>query len=189
MHHVKIKSQVLSVSYREHYHKWRSCRRCSIGCYRDKIALVSGRIPAHVLFIGEAPGMAEDVLGRPFVGPAGQLLNRWIDHSGMYPYAITNLVACRPTDCIGGDNRQPTPLEISHCHARLLELFYMVQPKLIVAVGRVAENNLLTREATAMQATIAAIKHPAYVLRCGGEDSNADKTERKRLQIIVERYL
>lgn len=188
MGHVHIGNSILRWTYREHYNKWHGCERCDIASHRNKAVLVRGHLPASVLFIGEGPGKAEDALGTPFIGPAGRLLDKWIDYSGTYTYAITNLVACRPTNCVGGANRQPSEDEVRHCHERLIEVFYMAMPKLVIAVGRVAENNLLelTREILPLKITMVAILHPAYVLRAG---DSVDSVERERLRKSIEEYL
>lgn len=84
--------------FQRHKAKWIDCQRCSLCERRKHVVLVRGKIPAPVLFIGEAPGASEDVLGRPFVGPAGKLLDHIIEKGidGQYDYAITNLVGCIP---------------------------------------------------------------------------------------------
>lgn len=190
---MKIAGKNLKADYRNHVLRWRVCIKCDMARFRDKIVLGRGRLPCDVLFIGEAPGLSEDTIGEPFVGRAGQLLEKWIDAAliscGRFDAAITNVVACRPTEYVGGDNRKPTPLECSNCKPRLLEMLYMAQPKLIVALGKTAENYLLKsgilREAMALSAKVVALRHPAYVLRHGGDGSDTNVVERERLRRYI----
>ena len=99
-----------------------------------------GNPDAEIMFIGEAPGRQEELVGRPFVGAAGRLLNRLlkvidIKREDVY---ITNLVKCRPPK-----NRDPLPEEIEACSGWLNEQIGSVRPKLIVLLGRFATNRFL----------------------------------------------
>lgn len=190
---MKCIGKTLRQNWRDHRNRWLACQRCEFAKFRDRLVLGRGKLPADVLFIGEAPGKSEDTIGAPFVGPAGKLLQQWIDTSiqrvSAYDYAITNLVACRPTDRVGGNNRTPSTEEVRNCQPRLTEIMYMAQPKLVIAVGRVAEERLIgmMRECMALSATMAALQHPAYVLRVGGEGTDADKTNRDVLTTLISR--
>jgi len=87
-----------------------------------------------VLFIGEAPGKNEDIEGRPFVGRSGKLLTSILEEIGLTrtkDYYITNIVKCRPPE-----NRDPTPEEIALCSDYLIRQIEMMQPKIIVTLGR-----------------------------------------------------
>lgn len=148
--------------YELHKKKWAG------GCGSDycdrarKLVFARGTIPADLLFIGEAPGESEDGAGRPFVGPAGKLLDYMIyqaiphcrvkDHdTGIdqmvpeIPYAMTNLVCCIPKEVDPDTGRrgkvsEPCPDQIGCCKERLSEFIDICQPKLIVAVGAVARD-------------------------------------------------
>ena len=91
-------SEEAMTPYQRHREKWKGCERCSLYRGRRSVVLCRGKLPCDVLFVGEAPGVSEDVLGRPFVGPAGKLLDEIVERAldGQYDYAITNLVACIP---------------------------------------------------------------------------------------------
>ena len=96
--------------YLRHVKKWESCHRCHLGKEATSKAIVRGCLPCDYLFIGEAPGAAEDLYGLPFVGPAGQLLQSIISDSVIdegYTYAVTNVIACIPRSGNGGV-REPT---------------------------------------------------------------------------------
>jgi DNA polymerase len=148
--------------------KWKKCLRCTIGSYAFSHVVGEGSVPAKYLFVGEGPGVSEDVLGIPFIGKSGKLLREALKTSGFLPneFYITNLVACRPCDQKSGPNRAPTDVEILNCSERLEELAKLVKPKLIVAVGSVAGDWL---SEILSNYRMIKIKHPAYILRSGGE--------------------
>lgn len=106
---------------------------------RKRVVLVKGDIPCDVLFIGEAPGRSEDALGKPFKGPAGQNLDKWIGiaNPGTLRLAFTNLIGCIPKR--GGQKDAPKAAEIKECAPRLRELVIIARPKMIVCVGDLAE--------------------------------------------------
>lgn len=192
---MKIKGKTLKQNWRDHRTRWLACQRCAFATFRDRLVLGRGKLPADVLFVGEGPGKSEDVIGEPFIGPAGKLLQRWIDESiarvQAYEYAITNLVACRPCNRVSGDNRMPSVEEVRNCQPRLTEIMYMAQPRLIIAIGRVAEERLLNmmRECMSLSATLAALQHPAFVLRRGGEGRPEDKKNRDVLTSLIKRMI
>ncbi len=149
------------------------CTRCKLCETRKTVVFGEGNSNADVLFIGEGPGAVEDERGRPFVGPAGQLLDKIIENAmGLRreDVYIANVVKCRPPG-----NRNPEPDETGCCISFLREQIRMIQPKVIVALGRTAAQNLLGSvramrelrgkrheyEGTALLVTW----HPAYLLR------------------------
>ncbi len=87
-------------AYTNYRAKWKDCQRCKSSNSRTEIVLARGKVPAPILFIGEAPGASEDALGKPFIGPAGKVLDDIITVAldGQYDYALTNLVACYPPE-------------------------------------------------------------------------------------------
>lgn len=153
-------------SYAQHKERWKGCTECGLCHTRHKIVLARGRVPAHVVFIGEAPGSAEDILGRPFVGPAGKLLDRMVaaaveaaeaEHLRL---AFTNLVACLPkTD---GKKREPNTTEIEACSVRLQEFIDLCDPTLLVRVGRHSAKYVDPDE---YGLEVIDLTHPAAILR------------------------
>ncbi len=115
------------------------CTRCELHRGRSKSVFARGTPDTDLVFVGEGPGFHEDQQGLPFVGRAGQLLDRMIaamgyDRDGVY---ICNVVKCRPPD-----NRTPLPTEATACAHFLVPQLELVQPKAIVALGRCAAENL-----------------------------------------------
>lgn len=166
--------------------KWEDCNRCVIGNYAFKHVFGNGHHPAPFLFVGEAPGVSEDVIGNPFVGPSGKLLREALILAGYKnsDYFITNLVACRPTDKLGGKNRAPTHVEIGNCSSRLRAIISLVKPKIIVGVGNVSGAEL---EDKYSGYHIHRIRHPAFILRNGGRKSSLYRPWIKELKLV--RYL
>lgn len=163
--------------FQHHVKHWQHCRACKIGTWAYKHCFGQGNIKATHMFIGEGPGVSEDALGIPFVGPAGRLLQKGLVLAGFEPaeWFLTNLVACRPTDRLGGSNRAPNAHEVSNCASRLEGIVRIVRPKHIIAVGSVPAGYLLGRvgQFGGLSALYHKIKHPAWVLRQGGERSEA----------------
>ena len=113
-----------------------ACQRCKLAATRRHAAVYRGSPRARLLLIGEGPGEQEDRQGKPFVGPAGQLLDRILASVALDPAAdvfITNVVKCRPPG-----NRVPEPDEIAACRPFLLEQLRLVDPALVVFVGGTA---------------------------------------------------
>lgn len=149
---------------------WKNCKRCSLHEKRQNVVLARGTIPAEIVFVGEAPGESENILGAPFTGPAGHLLDQMIDASlGTRTYAITNLVACIPRDDDGGKTAEPPDESILTCAPRLIEFVDMCNPKLIVCVGKLAEHWLDTKYMRRVRVPESikrvGITHPAAILR------------------------
>jgi DNA polymerase len=131
---------------------------------------VRGSLPCDVLFVGEGPGKTEDMLGIPFVGRAGKLLDLILPdiNKGLArQWAIVNLVACRPTEGVGRANRKPTDEEIANCEDHLTALVELAQPKAIVLLGREAQVGFPVH--LAKRCPILHAYHPAYICRKGGE--------------------
>jgi DNA polymerase len=115
-----------------------------------KVVLGVGSLDAQIMFIGEAPGADEEVQGEPFVGPAGQLLNRMISAMGIQrsDVYIGNIMNWRPQLPVGSDgvqygNRPPTSAEMAYCMPYLLAQIDIVQPAILVALGSTAAQGLL----------------------------------------------
>ncbi len=149
------------------------CQQCKLCESRRSVVFGEGNPAAEVLFVGEAPGAVEDRSGRPFVGPSGQLLERIIE-GGMGlqrdDVFIANIVKCRPPG-----NRDPEPDEVAQCLPYLQRLVALLEPKAIVALGRVAAQNLLStnekvgslrgRELSYAGIPVVVTYHPSYLLR------------------------
>jgi len=119
----------------------RACKRCPLGGTRKKAAPGEGAARPLVLVIGEGPGAEEDAQGRPFVGRAGQLLDKMlasIDLSRNSNCFIANVVKCRPPG-----NRDPRPEETAACAGFLKRQIVLLKPKFILVAGRVAAQTLL----------------------------------------------
>ncbi len=111
----------------------RACQKCDLGRGRTNAVPGEGPVPARIMFIGEGPGYHEDQQGRPFVGAAGQYLSELLGRIGLRreDVYITNVVKCRPPR-----NRDPLPEEIEACQPYLDRQIALVQPAIIVTLGR-----------------------------------------------------
>jgi uracil-DNA glycosylase len=116
------------------------CLKCDLGQTRNSFVFGTGNPQAEVMFIGEAPGADEDAQGEPFVGRAGQLLNKIIESVGMKreDVYICNIIKCRPPN-----NRAPLPTESESCTPYLMKQIELVKPMFIIALGRTAGQWLL----------------------------------------------
>jgi uracil-DNA glycosylase family 4 len=152
--------------WQQHVEKWSTCTDCDACRNRNKVVLFRGSIPNSILFVGEAPGPSENSIGKVFCGPAGKLLDELIEKAfegrQNVKYGLTNLVACLPQ----GDERrkfgEPTDDSIKACQPRLVECIELCQPKVIIAVGKLAEKWL----PKITKVKIVPIIHPAAILRC-----------------------
>ena len=149
-----------------------NCTRCPLHEGRTQVVQTVGNYQADLMFIGEAPGADEDAKGEPFVGRAGQLLNKIIEAIGMKreEVCIGNINRCRPPG-----NRQPTLPEAHTCKPFLLREIAVIRPKVIVVLGNTALHNLLDTKVgiTRMRGQfheyygvkVMPTFHPAYLLR------------------------
>ena len=149
-----------------------ACARCRLSEKRKKVVFGEGAPDARLMFIGEGPGAEEDRTGRPFVGQAGQLLDRMVVAMGLdrgQTY-IANVVKCRPPG-----NRDPKDDEIAACSAFLDQQIEFIRPDVIVALGRFAANRLTGTDkplgalrgkwSRYKGVPLVATYHPAYLLR------------------------
>jgi len=118
---------------KELYTQISGCFKCEIARSRCRAVPGEGPENAEIMFIGEAPGWNEDQQGRPFVGAAGQFLDRLIESIGLtrQQVYIANVIKCRP-----GGNRDPLPTEIENCAPFLEKQIELIQPRMIVTLGR-----------------------------------------------------
>ena len=150
------------------------CTVCDLHASRTNTVFGTGNRNADWLIIGEAPGAEEDAQAEPFVGKAGQLLTAMLQAMGLKreQVYITNILKCRPPE-----SRDPLTDEIQCCQAYLRRQIELVQPKLILAVGRVAAQSLLERDEAMKDMRgqhfeyadtgipVVVTYHPAYLLR------------------------
>lgn len=149
------------------------CASCILHKGRRQAVFGVGDEQAEWLFVGEGPGAEEDARGEPFVGQAGKLLDNMLAAIGLKRgenVYIANVVKCRPPG-----NRTPEPAEAHACEPFLARQIELISPRLIVALGKVAANNLLATEATLGSlrgkvhryrgTPLIATYHPAYLLR------------------------
>ncbi len=154
-----------------------TCIRCALHETRTQTVFGVGDRHARWVFVGEAPGAEEDRQGEPFVGRAGQLLNAMLQAIGLEreQVYIANVLKCRPPN-----NRDPRPEEVEQCEPYLLRQIELLQPAIIVALGRHAVHSLLKTDQALGRlrgvrhdyhgTPLIATYHPAYLLR-----SPADK--------------
>lgn len=160
----------------------RSCTACELCNSRTQAVPGVGNPAADLLIIGEAPGQEEDRRGEPFVGRAGQLLDRMLmaiglDRDTVY---ITNVLKCRPPK-----NRDPKPEEVRACSPYLRRQIELIGPKVILAVGRISAQQLLETGETIgrlrgrwhrfgpRDTPLLVTYHPAYLLRSPAEKRKA----------------
>ncbi len=156
-----------------------NCTKCGLCRGRTKTVFGVGDERAKWLFIGEGPGRNEDLQGEPFVGPAGKLLDNMLAAMDMKRGAnayIANIVKCRPTDGNGRD-RPPTPEESAACMPYLRRQIALIQPAVLVALGKTAALSLLQLDpatpVSKLRGTVhryadlplVVTYHPAYLLR------------------------
>lgn len=148
------------------------CTRCKLCNARKNIVLGEGNPAARLMFIGEGPGEEEDQAGRPFIGPAGQLLDRMIEAMGLQRSQVflTNVVKCRAPD-----PRSPDTDEVTSCSPFLYRQLDLIQPNVIVALGSFAAQKLLQTDEKISTlrgrfhsfrgAKVMPTFHPSYLLR------------------------
>ena len=150
-----------------------ACQRCALADTRTNVVFGAGQKNAEIMFIGEGPGEHEDLQGEPFVGRGGMLLDEMLSLIGLsrdQNFYICNIVKCRPPK-----NRDPLNTEQDACIGYLEEQIALIQPKIIVCLGRIAASRLIhdnykiTREhgqwAERDGILYTAIYHPAALLR------------------------
>jgi len=154
------------------YDKVKNCQRCGLAQNRTKLVFGSGNPNSRIMLIGEAPGFNEDREGKPFVGTAGQLLDKILKAIQLSrdDVFITNVVKCRPPQ-----NRDPLPEECEACNFILKYQIEIIEPQFILILGRVAAKMLLEKEESIANlrsrvyeivgAKAVVTYHPAALLR------------------------
>lgn len=155
------------------------CKRCKLGSTRKNLVFGAGNPQARLVFVGEGPGADEDEKGEPFVGAAGQVLNRLITNMGLKreEVYICNVVKCRPPS-----NRDPESDEVTACSPFLMRQLKSINPEVIVALGKPAAQTLLgTKDAISRLrgkfhdfhgTPLMPTFHPSFLLRKQREGSN-----------------
>jgi DNA polymerase len=151
----------------------KGCTRCALAAGRTQTVFARGTGSSRLMFVGEGPGADEDIQGFPFVGKAGQLLDRMIVAMGFTrdEVYVANIVKCRPPN-----NRKPEPEEMAACLPYLGEQIDLVQPEVIVALGATAVQGLFGTGEGIMRirgrwrlyrgkVPVMPTFHPAYLLR------------------------
>ncbi|HEY1769371.1 MAG TPA: uracil-DNA glycosylase [Chthoniobacterales bacterium] len=175
------------------------CTRCPhLAATRTQTVFGVGNVDAELMFIGEAPGADEDLIGEPFVGRAGQLLTKIITAMGLTrdDVYIANVLKCRPDMPPGAPgNRPPSPNEMATCLPYLTQQIEIIQPKVLVALGATAVEGLLEMR-TSMgrlrgrwhsyrETPLMITYHPSYLLR------NQSNTEKRKvwedMLLVMER--
>ena len=167
------------------------CTRCRLSAGRTNVVFADGNPDADLMFIGEGPGFHEDRQGLPFVGAAGQLLNRLLGEIGLRreDVRITNIVLCRPPG-----NRDPRPDEIEACKPFLVEHVRLVDPRVIVTLGNFATRVILGRPTAISRVrgqkhvwdgrVVIPTFHPAAVLHGGGDASAPMRALREDFALV-----
>lgn len=159
------------MKFRKHLSKWKDCKACWLHKGRQRVVFARGNIPAPILFVGEAPGDSEDVIGQPFVGPAGihpacgldSMINQAIHQQSNCKYCITNIVGCIPRVPSGEKLGAPDNESIQACRPKIQELIKLCRPKLIICVGDVAWEECPRLDYGEVE--YIKIIHPAHILR------------------------
>src|SRR3954447_24182071 len=160
----------------ELYRELHANRGCPLAASRTNLVFGMGNADAELMFVGEAPGKNEDLQGKPFVGQAGQLLDKLLAEIGMdrSQVFIANVLKCRPPG-----NRDPLPEEIEECKPYLMRQIALIEPKLICTLGNFATKTITgrpegitrvcgrpqKRELGGLDVTVYPLLHPAAALR------------------------
>jgi uracil-DNA glycosylase family 4 len=170
-----------------------TCTLCRLADARTQVVYGVGDPHADLMFIGEGPGFHEDKQGQPFVGAAGQLLNRMLNEIGLSreQVYIANTVKCRPPN-----NRDPLPDELDACTPYLLEQIRLVDPHVVVTLGNFATRYVLQQHVSISRVrgqrfrigrrVVIPTFHPAAILRGGGEASPQMAALRSDFQAVRE---
>ncbi len=166
--------------FQKHLDRWKDGCGNSICDAAARKCFSRGKLPCDVLFVGEAPGDGENVIGRPFVGPAGRVLDDvvrkampLVNDLPKFRTAFTNLVLCLPREEDGSKAHEAMPDEVATCAPRLQEFVAIARPRLVVCVGKQAWEYLeqqgckhtIKLPKLRVRPKIVAIVHPAAILR------------------------
>jgi uracil-DNA glycosylase len=145
----------------------KSCTACPLHAFRRHCVYGRGTIPADVLFIGEAPGKSEDLLGQAFIGLSGKLLDSMMqDAEVKHSFYITNCCLCRPCDGKAAPNREPKAEEVLACMPNVVRIINQVKAKKVILLGKIAAKFYGKEFPNALK-----LVHPAFLIRQGGRAS------------------
>jgi len=172
-----------------------ACRKCALCKERKRPAFARGAPEARLMFVGEAPGADDDQQGRPFVGLAGQQLDRMITAMGIS--ATTDVYICNVIKCRPPGNRRPEPQEVAACAPYLHEQIALVRPRVIVALGNVATSAVLETDQTVDQlrgawrlyrgqTLVMPTYHPSKLLREGPEQAETRKKVWEDIRMVMK---
>ena len=141
----------------ELHRKWKRCTACGLHEHRKSTVFGAGSSEPLIVIIGEAPGEYEDRDGSPFVGPSGVLLDELLDHANVSTHEVyyLNLVLCRPPE-----NRDPLASEIAACRERVDAQLRILDPPMILSLGRVAAQTLTATR------TLSILKQRGQIYEC-----------------------
>lgn len=173
----------------------KNCTKCELHKTRTNTVFSRGNPSAPICFVGEAPGEEEDLKGVPFVGKSGQLLDKTLTELGLdanyNDIYVCNIIKCRPPN-----NRRPSDDEVDECMVWFGWQMSFVKPKVIVALGSTAMNNLIntTYGITKVHgqffkrrnSLVMPVYHPSYVLRNGSSGPIYDDFK-KDLQLAIQK--
>ncbi len=173
----------------------KTCEKCGLAAGRTNAVFARGNPEASVAFVGEAPGADEDAQGLPFVGRAGQLLDKMITAMGLSPERdvyVCNIIKCRPPG-----NRRPEPVEMETCLPYLHEQLDIVSPKVIVALGNTAVSALLGTKLGITKVRgewkfyrgkvpVMPTFHPSYLLRPSAQQTESKRQAWEDLQAVMK---
>lgn len=192
-----VGAEVSTLDWSQLQQKVAVCTACRLHETRTQTVFGVGKPDADWLIIGEAPGHEEDLRGEPFVGRAGKLLDQMLLAAGLDRQSvfIANVLKCRPPG-----NRDPSKEEVAACRHYLERQIDMIQPRIVLALGRIAANKLLATDAPLGQLRgrrhflkdgtlpLVVTYHPAYLLRSPSQKSKAWQDLCLARRIVKEHY-
>jgi len=174
----------------------KTCAMCDLRKKAIQVVVGEGPINAQVMFVGEAPGKQEDETGLPFVGVSGRYMTEVMEQCGLPrdTVYVTNIVKCRPVG-----NADPTPQQVKSCRPNLDVQHAIIQPKIVVPVGRFAMNEFLPGKLSITEVNgtvfdyydrkVIPLIHPAFVLRkrdiAGPEFERAMRVIAKEAKLVT----
>ena len=188
-------TKATATSVKRHRDVWRACKECGLCRERERVVLFRGYTPCDVLFIGDSPGEAEDLLGKPFLGKDGVMLESLIDRAEANTHAkvkvaYTTLVSCVPFESqLFSELRKPTKEEVTACSDRLRQFINIAKPRYLVTVGPVAKTmlpkDIVVKDRKGERTPLLAdIKHPWQIRNM---PSAASVLEEKRIVLKLSR--
>ncbi len=160
-----------------------ACQKCELGRTRTNLVFGAGNRNADLMFVGEAPGEREDATGIPFVGPAGQLFDKYLAAVGLTRenVYIANILKCRPPH-----NRDPQESEADACFGYLREQIRLIRPSLIVCLGRIAAYRLIRPDYRITKEHGQFVQKGAFILTAVYHPSALLRDPSKRAEMLLD---